>query len=473
MSELTDLDALDLSAAMAAGRLSAVEVMAAYLDRIERLNPSLNAIVSLRPRGALEAEARAADAAPRRGWLHGMPFAVKDLVDTAGLRTTYGSPLYADHVPEKDELIAARIRAAGAIFIGKTNTPEFGLGSHSYNPVHGVTRNPYDLSRTAGGSSGGAAAGLAARLLPVADGSDTMGSLRNPAAFCNVYGFRPSFGLVPRDAVGDLFLHQISTDGPMARSVRDLVALLGTLAGPDARDPHALPAMPGALAALERPLSDGLKVGWIGAWQGYYPLEPGILDLCEAGLGVLESLGLRVEPLAPAFDPDRLWRAWLVLRSFANAAGKRDLYDDPEKRRHLKPELLYEVESGSRLGALDIHAASVVRTEWFAFLANLFERYDVLAMPSAQLFPFDAKLDWPKAVAGRPMDTYHRWMEVVVPASLAGLPVLGVPVGFSDDGLPMGMQLMGRRGGDQDVLRIGEAYHRQTDWPGRRPPPLL
>ncbi len=283
MSELTELDALDLSAAMAAGRVSAVEVMAAYLDRIERLNPSLNAIVSLRPRAALEAEARAADAGPRRGWLHGMPFAVKDLVDTAGLRTTYGSPLYADHVPAADELVAARIRAAGAIFIGKTNTPEFGLGSHSYNPVHGVTRNPYDLSRTAGGSSGGAAAGLAARLLPVADGSDTMGSLRNPAAFCNVYGFRPSLGVIPRDPVGDLFLHQISTDGPMARSVRDLAALLGTLAGPDPRDPHALPAMPDIPAALDRPLRDGLRVGWIGSWQGYYPLEPGILELCERG----------------------------------------------------------------------------------------------------------------------------------------------------------------------------------------------
>lgn len=471
MNDPTTLDAEHLARAIAAREVSCVEVMSAFLDRIERVNPRVNAIVSLRPRAELMAEARAADETARRGPLHGIPFAVKDLVATAGIRTTYGSPLFADHVPETDELLAARIRAAGAILIGKTNTPEFGLGSHSFNPVHGVTGNPYDPSRTAGGSSGGAAAALATRMLPLADGSDTMGSLRNPAAFCNVYGFRPSFGRVPRDPAGDLFLNQISTEGPMARTVRDLALLLDVLAGPSPWDPHALPAHPSFLAGLDAP-SPAKRIAWIGDWGGYYPVEPEILDLCRAALGTFEAAGMVVDAVTPSFEPERLWHAWLALRAFANAGGKRDLYEDPAKRAMLKPELVWEIERGLAIAAIDVHEASVVRSEWFAAVARLFETYDALVMPTAQIFPFDIGLRWPDTVAGRPMDTYHRWMEVVMPASIAGLPALSVPVGFSQGGLPMGMQLIGPRGADLAVLRLGEAYHRATDWPGRYPPRL-
>ncbi len=230
-TELTDWSASDLSRAIAARRLAPSEVMAAHLDRIAAVNGAVNAVISLRDPDALMAEARAADDAPPTGWLHGLPFAVKDLCATKGLRTTWGSPLFADFVPDKDDLLAARMRAAGALFIGKTNTPEWGHGSHSFNPVHGVTRNPYDLTRTAGGSSGGAAAGLAARMLPVADGSDMMGSLRNPAAFCNVYGFRPTWGLVPGDAEGDTHLATLATEGPMGRTVEDVARLLTVQAG--------------------------------------------------------------------------------------------------------------------------------------------------------------------------------------------------------------------------------------------------
>ena len=470
MTDPTSLDALSLSAAIAARQLSCVETMTAFLDRIERINPEINAIVSLRPREDLLAEAKAADRGPRRGWLHGMPLAIKDLVETAGIRTTFGSPIYADHVPEADELLAARIRAAGAILIGKTNTPEFGLGSHTYNPVHGLTRNPYDLSRTAGGSSGGATAALAARLLPVADGSDTMGSLRNPAAWCNVYGFRPSFGRVPRDPTGDLFLHQISTDGALARTVRDAAALLDTIAGPDPRDPHALPRHASFLAAVRQARPQDLRIGWIGDWAGRYPLEDGILALCEAALGEFGSLGMPVEALVPDFDPQFLWDAWLVLRSFANAAGKRPLHADPATRKLLKPELIYEIESGLALSAMQVHDASAVRSQWYACLAELFETFDALALPAVQLFPFDATLSWPRIVAGRQMHTYHQWMEVMIPASMAGLPTLSLPVGFSEDGLPMGMQIIGRRGADARVLEMGEAYHQATNWPERRPP---
>ncbi len=470
MADITDLDAVSLSEAIAARRISCVETMTAFLDRIDRVNPSINAIVSLRPRDELLAEAKAADQVPRRGWLHGMPFAIKDLVETAGIRTTWGSPIYAGHVPAADELLAARIRAAGAILIGKTNTPEFGLGSNTYNRVHGLTRNPYDLSKTAGGSSGGATAALAARLLPVADGSDTMGSLRNPAAWCNVYGLRPSFGRVARQPEGDLFLHQISTDGALGRNVRDIAALLDTIAGPDPRDPHALPARAPFAAALEAE-PKGTRIGWIGDWSGRYPLADGVLTLCEAALGEFRHLGMQVEPLVPDFDPQSLWEAWLVLRSFTNAAGKKALHADPETRRLLKPELVYEIESGLALSAMQVHDASVVRSAWFALAARMFETFDALALPSVQLFPFDVEVPWPSEVAGRAMQTYHQWMEVMIPASMAGLPTLNVPVGFSETGLPMGMQIIGRRGADLRVLQIGEAYHRATNWPERRPPP--
>lgn len=471
MTDPTSFDATDLAAALAARELSCVEVMTAFLDRIDAVNPKINAVVALRPRAALLAEAAAADKTPSKGWLHGMPFAVKDLVETAGILTTHGSPIFASHVPETDDLVAARLRAAGAILIGKTNTPEFGLGSHSFNPVHGVTRNPYDLSRTAGGSSGGAAAALAARLVPVADGSDAMGSLRNPAAFCNVYGFRPSFGRVPRDVMGDLFLHQLATDGPMARTVEDLARLLDVLSGPDARDPHALPKHTSFAAGLQAPVK-GVRIGWIGDWAGRYPIEPGILHLCQQALGQFEALGVAIEPLTPAFDPERLWQSWLTLRSFSNAAGKRALYDDPATRQLLKPELIYEIERGLGFSALEVHTASVARTDWFAHAAQLFERYDVLALPSAQVFPFDVDWRWPQSVAGRPMTTYHQWMEIVLPASLAGLPALNVPVGFAPQGLPMGMQLIGPRGNDLRVLQIGEAYHQATNWPRNKPPAL-
>ncbi|MCR9152143.1 MAG: amidase [Rhodobacteraceae bacterium] len=465
---LTDLSATDLSARIAARETSAAELMAATLDWIEAVNPRINAIVSLRPRDVLMDEAVRADHEPRKGWLHGLPMAPKDLVATRGLRTTRGSPLFADHVPVADDLLAARLRAAGAIFIGKTNTPEFGLGSHSFNPVHGTTLNPYDTAASAGGSSGGAAAALAARMLPVADGSDMMGSLRNPAAFCNVYGFRPSWGLVPPDAEGDTFMATLSTCGPMGRTVEDVARLLDVLAGPNPAVPFAR-AEQGFAAGLETD-PRGLRIGWLGDWGGAYACEPGILDLCETALSVFADLGCTVEDVAPPFPAERLWHAWITLRAFLNAGSKRALYDDPAKRAQLKPEAVWEIEQGLHLSAEAVYAASAIRSQWYAAAARLFEDYDALVLPSAQVWPFAASLRHPEAVGGRPLDTYHRWMEVVIPVSLAGLPALALPAGFGAAGLPMGMQVFGPAGADARILALGQSYHRATDWPARRPP---
>lgn len=468
---LTDRPAFELSQGLAGGEFSARELMEAALERIEATNPAVNALLSLRPRGALLAEAHAADHSERRGWLHGLPVAIKDLVATRGLRTTYGSPLFADFVPEADDLLAARMRAAGAIIIGKTNTSEWGQGSHTFNPVQGVTRNPYDLSRSAGGSSGGAAAALAARMVPVADGSDMMGSLRNPAAFCNVYGFRPTWGLVPANPGGDTFLHTLSTNGPMARTVRDLAILLETLAGPNPATPFDRPAE--SFANRLRTSVRGQRIGWIGDWGGAHPCEPGILEACERALDVFADEGAVIEALAPPYPADELWWAWTVLRGFLAAGSLGGLYDNAASRRKLKPETIWEIESGRRATGADLYLASTIRSRWFAQAARLFERFDAIAMPAAQVWPFPADWRWPRTINSQVMDTYHRWMEVVVPVSLAGLPAISLPAGFGAAGLPTGLQLAGRVGDDAAILALGHAYHEATDWPGQRPPPLV
>jgi amidase len=299
---MIDHDATDQLAALRAGTVTARELMAQTLDRIDRLNPALNAIVALRDRDTLLDEAEYATPGP----LQGLPMAIKDLAETAGIVTSYGSPAFRDNVPDEDSPMVARLRRAGAVIIGKTNTPEFGLGSHSYNPVYGVTRNPYDLTRSAGGSSGGAGAALASRMVALADGSDMMGSLRNPAGWNNVFGFRPSYGLVAGGGPGDLFLAQLSTEGPMARSIRDLELLLAIQSEHDPRHPHSSGPYRNAGPRCK------LKIGWLSDWGGAYATEPGVLELCEAAVGVFETLGHSVTVLPPPFPADALWQAWTV-----------------------------------------------------------------------------------------------------------------------------------------------------------------
>ena len=475
MTELPDLDALELGRLIARGEVTSVEVVTAHLDRIDALNPQVNAIVARRDRDAVLADAAARDAEEPRSPLHGLPIAVKDLTEVAGLPWAAGSPVFRDRVGAVDEPVVARLRAAGLVIVGKTNTPELGFGSQSYNPVYGVTRNPYDLTRTIGGSSGGAAAALAARMLPVADGSDYMGSLRNPAAFGNVLGFRPTAGTVaPHGPVV-----QLGELGPMGRTVDDVAALLAVMAHPAHRPAGSLDTDPRrddvrAVHVRGGRLGEGgvrgTRLAWVGDLGGHLAVEPGVLELGRGAANVLAELGCVVEELVPAFDFSELWQAFLVWRGW-NALELAPLHADPTLRAQLKPEIVWEIERGLELSALDVSRAVAVRQRWIDVVAALFQRHDAVLAPSTQVFPFAVTTPWPDTVDGRPMDTYHRWMETVMPWSMAGTPVLGMPAGFDPRGLPTGVQLVGPVGADLPVLRLGRAYEQATNWVAHHPPP--
>src|SRR5580693_8866712 len=398
VSDLVMLDAITLADAIRSRQLSCVEVMTAYLDHIERLNPKVNAIVALEDRGRLISQATERDAllahGDSMGPLHGFPHAVKDLQPVKGIRSTQGSPILKDFIPSADSLMVERLRKAGAIIIGKTNAPEFGLGSHTYNPVYGMTRNAYDQTRSAGGSSGGAAVSLALRMLPVTDGSDYGGSLRNPAGWNNVFGFRTGYGLVPSDA-RDVWLPSMGVVGPMARTVADVAMLLSIQAGYDARLPLS---MEGDGARFEEPLKMDLKgkrIAWVGDFRGYLPFEPGVLDVCKAALKTFESMGCIVEEAQPDYPIDAVWRACLQLRAWQAGSALLAFYNDPAKRALMKPEAIFEVESGLKLSAFDITAASVVRSQWYEAVRQFFQKFDYIILPTAQLFAFDVDTHWP------------------------------------------------------------------------------
>ena len=456
-ASIVDMDALSLSRAIKDKQLSSVEVMQAYLAHIDRYNPVYNAIVGMAEADDLLQQAQVADAelarGEYRGWMHGMPHAVKDLQPVAGLRYTSGSPIFANRFAGRDSSMAAKLRAAGVIFIGKTNTPEFGLGSQSYNPVYGATGSAWNPSLTAGGSSGGAASALGTHMAPVADGSDMMGSLRNPGAFNNVIGFRPSVNVisgtetVPRD---------LSTSGPMGRNTADTIALLDTIASIK-------------LGGDFNPLNlDGARFAWMGNLDGYLAMEDGILDLCQESLNRVVDAGASVEATTPLFNYDDLWLCWTTLRHGGRASMRR-YWDDPATRDMLKPELAWEIQQSMSITAGDTANANRIRQAWYRELDRLFNQYDFLVWPTAQVFPYDKNTPWPQQIAGRSMDTYHRWMEVVMYASLGGLPVVNVPVGFDGQGRPMGMQVMGPYGADKKVLEFALAYEGITDFLDARP----
>ncbi|OFW00673.1 MAG: amidase [Acidobacteria bacterium RIFCSPLOWO2_02_FULL_68_18] len=462
--ELCDLSAIDLAALIRRKEVSAREVMAAHLARIERVNPKVNAIVTLVADRALADAARADEQAVRGGplgVLHGLPVAHKDLVDTAGIRTTRGSPFYRDRVPTRDALVVTRIRAAGAITCGKTNTPEFGAGSQTFNTVFGATRNPYDAAKTCGGSSGGAAVALACGMVPIADGSDTGGSLRNPAAFCNVVGLRPSPGRVPTDSAS---WSPLSVSGPMARSVADVALFLSAIAGYDARSPLALTGDSARFrASLERGFK-GVRVAW---WRtlGGIPVEPEIRRIVDGNRRVFESLGCLVEEAEPDFTG--VEQAFPALRHAANHPQYAALLgQNPE---WVKDTIKYEVEQAERLTGADIGRALARQAQMYEQSRQFFERYDYFVLPVTQVAPFDVDVPYPTEIAGTPMTSYIDWMRSCWYVTFMATPAISVPAGFTAAGLPVGIQIVGRHRDEWSVLQIAHAFEQATRHRRRRP----
>jgi amidase len=463
---ITDLTASKLSAAIHNKQVSCVEVMQAYLQRIHAVNPTYNAIVSLRLDDELLREAADKDAllaqGQSQGWMHGFPQAPKDLTATAGLTTTMGFRGLANHVPTQDSVVVARMRAVGSIIIGKTNTPEFGLGSHTYNSVFGATCNAFDTCKSAGGSSGGAAVALAQKLLPVADGSDMMGSLRNPAAWNGVYGLRPSMGRIPYGTqanvslVGDVFFQQLGIEGPMGRCVEDVAQLLAVQAGYDMRAPLSRQDAFNFSRAVNVNVK-GKRIAWLGDLQRHLAIEPDLMQAYQASLKPFETIGCTVDSAVLAIDLPSVWQAWLTLRGMTVAGNLSVFANQPALRDLLKLEAMWEYEQGQRYTALDVYKASAVRSNLFAAFLKLFETVDYIVLPAAQCMPFDLQLDWPKSIAGRAMDTYHRWMECTIYATLAGLPALAVPAGMLG-GLPFGLQIIGKPNDERGLLELGMVW---------------
>jgi amidase len=461
---LCELGAIELAARIRRKDVSAREVMTAHLARIERVNPRVNAIVTLVAERALADAARADEQMARgdaTGVLHGLPIAHKDLFDTAGIRTTRGSPFYRDNVPATDALVVTRSRAAGAITVGKSNTPEFGAGSQTFNTVFGATRNPYDLTRTCGGSSGGAAVALRCGMVPIADGTDAGGSLRNPAAFCNVVGIRPSPGRVPGEGSS---WSPLSVSGPMARSVADLALFLSVLAGPDPRGPFSLDQDAARFRGSLGRDFNGARVAW---WRGLggIPVEPEIRRVVDGSRRVLEDLGCVVEEAEPDFEG--VAQAFPALRFTANHPQYAPLVR--QRPEWVKDTIKYEVEQAERLTGADIGRAMARQAQMFAQSHAFFQRHDYFILPVTQVVPFDVNMPYPAEVAGTPMPTYLDWMRSCWYVSFMANPAMSVPAGFTASGLPVGLQIVGRHRDEWSVLQLGYAFEQATRHGERRP----
>ncbi len=459
--------------AIRAGALSAAELMAAAYDQIERLNPQVNAIVNLLPRDEALAAAQTQDQARARGEadgpLSGLPLAVKDLEDAKGLPTTFGFRPFAGAVAKADGELTARMRRAGAIVIGKTNVPEFGLGSNTFNAIFGATCNPYDLQRTAGGSSGGAAAALATGMLAIADGSDMGGSLRNPASFCNVVGFRPSIGRVPdQRAFG--WLARLSTSGPMARNVEDAALLLAVQSGYCASDPLSRmepgAAFGGSLHCDPRTLRIAVSED-----LGGLPVQPEVRARVKQAASVFADLGAAVETACPNLDG--AMAVFQAQRAAGLAAlGKQLDRQVPDWRQHAKDTAVWNIEKGLSLTADELINAEIERTQIYRRAARFFERYDALLCPAAQVAPFPIGEQWVREINGQPMATYIDWMAVCCTITILAAPAISVPAGFTPDGLPVGLQIVGPPGQDLKVLQAARLFEQATEHGKTRPPVL-
>lgn len=468
VSELCYTNARELARLIRARALSARELMAAHLSRIGRLNPRLNAIVARLDDEACLALAEEADRRLARGAsvgpLHGLPIAFKDLEPAVGFPFTRGSPIFADFMPAGDSVMVERLRRAGAIPIGKTNVPEFGMGSHTYNHVYGTTRNPYDLTRSAGGSSGGAAAAVAAGLLPMADGGDLGGSLRNPANFNNIVALRPTVGLVPNAPVQMPFMG-FSVKGPLARTVADAAFLLSVMAGPDPRDPGCYPSDPARFAApLGRDVT-GTRVAWCLDLGGL-PVDRRVRAVLERQRQTFVDLGCRVEEACPdlrdADDTFLTIRRWMSWQANAGLLAQH--------RDRMKPEAVEEIESGGRVTSEELGRALVRHGELLERMRRFQDTYEFMLCVVNQLPPFDATLTWPASVDGVAMEHYVAWMKSTYWISATCRPAASVPAGFTPEGLPVGLQIVGRHRDDLGVLQMASAFEQATSFGTRRPP---
>ncbi len=464
--DLCFMRAVDLLDLLRRKKISAREVMQAHLKQIARVNPKVNAMVTMVPEDELMKQALAADEALAKGkWLgplHGLPFAVKDLHETAGLRTTYGSPLHKDHIPDFDCRVVQREKAAGAIVIGKSNVPEFGLGSQTFNPVFGATHNPYDLTKTCGGSTGGGCVALATGMVPLADGSDMGGSLRNPPNFCNVVGIRPSPGRVP-DVPSSLAWFTLSVPGPVARNVADCALLLSVQAGYDHHCPIAIDQSGEQFA---KPLQRDFKGVRVAMFKDLgLPWEPEVKNAVQAQRKVFESLGCIVLDTEPDFSDANeafvAWRHWSVESSFGDILAT--------KGDQLNEYVHWHVEEGRKLTGPQLSRIEAKRSALFQRLCGFKNEFDFFIMPVNQVLPFDVNQHYPTEIAGVKMENYIAWMKSAYYVSTAGNPAMSVPCAFSSSGLPIGLQIVGRHHDDWGVLQLGYAFEQATNIGKRRP----
>jgi amidase len=469
MRELCFASATELVRLYRARKASPLEAMQAILAQVDRVNPQVNAIVTLARDSAL-AEARAATRTlPRRAELpplFGVPVTIKDLTVTKGLRTTYGSKVYTNHVPTEDALVVQRLKSAGAILLGKTNTPEFGAGANTFNAVFGATRNPWNLALTCGGSSGGSAVALATGMGPMAHGTDLGGSLRIPAAFCGVVGFRTSPGLVPVYP-RELGWDQFSVHGPMARTVADVALMLSVMAGADDRSPISYAVDTREFAkAVRKPSVTGWRIAWTPDLAGLIPVDGEVAAAAEEGARVFRSLGTRVESASPDFSETN--EIVLSTRGLTMAALHADKLT--RWRDQMQQGLVWNIEQGLRLTPQEIGRGEKLRTILWHRVRTFFERYDLLVLPTVAVKPFPVEQPYPTEINGQPLANYTQWFFLTYATSLTGLPAISVPCGFTRDGLPVGLQIVGRRHQEAAVLCAAAAFERATPWTDKIPP---
>ncbi len=452
-----------------ARKASPLEVMQAVLARIDAVNPKLNAYVTVARDGALRA-ARAATSALKKGAglppLHGVPVSIKDLTPTKGIRTTWGSKIYEHHVPEADALVVQRLKAAGAIVVGKTNTPEFGAGGNTFNAVFGATRNPWNPALTCGGSSGGAAVALAAGMGPIAQGSDLGGSLRIPAAFCGVVGFRTTPGLVPvypKELAWDSF----SVTGPMARTVADAALMLSTIAGPDDRAPLSYDVDTREfLKAVKAPSVKGWRVAWTPDLNGLIPVDDEVARVAEGATKIFRALGAKVEAACPDFGKvNEIVLATRGLSMVALHADKLARWKD-----HMQTGLVWNIEQGLALTPQAIARGEKLRTTLWHRVRVFLETYDLLILPTVAVRPFPVEQPYPTEINGKPLDNYTQWFFLTYGITVTGLPAISVPCGFTKSGLPVGLQIVGRRRQEAAVLRAAAAFEAAAPWKAKIPP---